>query len=1091
MLELSEIYNNCERRAYVRGMGIYQSRDCRLLQVGDPESDGCRRIYGHVKGSGKNYYKAMLKLSETTDNIYDYECECPAYNTYYGLCKHCVSLALMYRERQLQNHSDENEKNNRNKLAEDLPTSGALREMIRRYSVRERMHLMGGLYREVRVEPVFEQAYSGLTMQLRIGTKRMYVVKNVVKLLNDIETVADASYGKNLRFVHDRSAFTQEALEWLALTEKILRQKGHYPQNYVYGDYREISLGGDSLDMVLMMVVGGKIDIDGRSYEVREGNPRLNLRVEAQTAYGAILSLEEVVVVCDAGHLYLQQGQTIWQCSSEYRQKAGPVIDTLNKARTVDRYNRRFDGLYLNKNDYESFCANVLPKIKDFFAIETEGIDLDMYMPKQAELQVYLSEDESESGGIVCRAEASYGNVTYDLLDPADATAARDYEREQELLTVLTDYFEQEETIKGRQLACRDDEAVYHLLDEGISKISSSAQLFLDEKLRGAKLVRRPITQIGVSVSSGLLELSVQADGMSPNEVADVLAAYRKKKRYYRMKNGDIVSLADSGLSTAAELLDGLQIDAKEASGSFSVPMYRSSYIDSVLKQEGSRAEIVRSTDFKALIRGLRNYPDSDFVVPAQLGTRLRPYQKDGFRWLSTLGMWGFGGILADDMGLGKTVQVLAFLLGLQERKQTDGDEEKALRALIVCPASLVYNWSREAARFAPSLPVSVVAGMGTARKKDIAEAAGKGVVITSYDLLKRDIDEYKELSFDCCIIDEAQYIKNAGTQVAKAVKCIRTGVRFALTGTPIENRLSDLWSIFDFLMPGYLFSYKKFREELELPIVQQADEQREERLRRLTAPFILRRKKQQVLKDLPDKLEEVVYSRMGEEQRRLYTAHVERLRHELAGTSNEAFAKESIRYLAELTRLRQICCSPALAYENYRGGDCKIETCLALVESAVQSGHRLLLFSQFTQLLERLQPELEKRELRTMYLCGRHSKLQRREMVDNFQAGGADVFLISLKAGGVGLNLTAADVVIHYDPWWNVAAQNQAEDRAHRIGQEKVVNVIRLVTENTIEERILELQQRKAALAGAFLEGREVADSRLSREGMLELLQI
>ena len=450
--------------------------------------------------------------------------------------------------------------------------------------------------------------------------------------------------------------------------------------------------------------------------------------------------------------------------------------------------------------------------------------------------------------------------------------------------------------------------------------------------------------------------------------------------------------------------------------------------------------------------------------------------------------MWGFGGILADDMGLGKTVQVLAFLLGLQEKREADG---KDCRALIVCPASLVYNWSREAKRFAPSLSVSVVAGLGPARKKDISGAAGKGIVITSYDLLKRDIDEYKELSFDCCIIDEAQYIKNAGTQVAKAVKRIQAAVRFALTGTPIENRLSDLWSIFDFLMPGYLFSYKKFREELELPIVQQADAQKEDRLRRLTTPFILRRKKQQVLKDLPDKLEEIVYSRMGEEQRRLYTAHAERLRHELAGTSREMFAKESIRYLAELTRLRQLCCSPALAYENYPGGDCKLETCLALAESAVQSGHKILLFSQFTQLLERLQPELEKRELRTMYLCGRHSKLQRREMVDAFQAGGADVFLISLKAGGVGLNLTAADVVIHYDPWWNVAAQNQAEDRAHRIGQERVVNVIRLVAEDTIEERILELQQRKAALAGTFLEGREIADSTLSREDMLELLQV
>lgn len=545
------------------------------------------------------------------------------------------------------------------------------------------------------------------------------------------------------------------------------------------------------------------------------------------------------------------------------------------------------------------------------------------------------------------------------------------------------------------------------------------------------------------------------------------------------MKSGDFIKIEDNGVATLAELAQGLSLSREELEkGRLSVPRYRIGYVDAVLKNRSEDLEVKRDTAFKQLVRNMREYPDSDYEVPEGLTAKLRNYQKEGFRWLCTLAGWGFGGILADDMGLGKTVQMLAFLLKEQKR------------ALIVSPASLVYNWAGEAERFAPGLSVATIAGNSEVRKEELRKSREADVVITSYDLLKRDIEEYGEETFDYMIIDEAQYIKNAGTQAARAVKSVRAGVRFALTGTPIENRLGDLWSIFDYVLPGYLYEYPQFKEEIELPIVQSEDKVAMERLHMMISPFILRRKKQDVLKDLPDKLEEVMYTQMNPEQRKLYDANVSRLKMELAGQTEEEFKKESIKYLAELTKLRQICCAPELLYENYSAGSGKADACMELVKNALEGEHKILLFSQFTRMLDRIGAMLEQEGISYLYLSGKSSKTKRQEMVEQFQNGAVPVFLISLKAGGTGLNLTAADVVIHYDPWWNVAAQNQATDRTHRIGQKNVVTVIKLVAKDTIEEKIIKLQERKAKLSEDVIEGKDMSEYRLNREELMGLLE-
>ncbi|MBO5227422.1 MAG: DEAD/DEAH box helicase, partial [Lachnospiraceae bacterium] len=407
----------------------------------------------------------------------------------------------------------------------------------------------------------------------------------------------------------------------------------------------------------------------------------------------------------------------------------------------------------------------------------------------------------------------------------------------------------------------------------------------------------------------------------------------------------------------------------------------------------------------------------------------------------------------------------------------------------IVCPASLVYNWDNEIRRFAPIFTTVVVSGSAQERKELIESSKDKDIFITSYDSLRRDMDSYREMEFSYQVIDEAQFIKNPATQNAKSVKEIKADVKFALTGTPIENRLSELWSIFDYLMPGFLYSYSVFRDEIENPIVKEEDRLALIRLQNMIKPFVLRRLKSDVLKDLPEKQEAVVYSKLGGEQLKLYAANVAQFKQEIMGLSAAEFATNRMHVLAQLMRLRQICCDPALCYDNYKDSSAKLDTCMELVRGAVESGHKILLFSQFTSMLDRIAKCFVEEGISYFTLTGDTPKKMRVKMAEEFNNDNTKVFLISLKAGGTGLNLTGADIVIHYDPWWNVAVQNQATDRAHRIGQKNKVNVYKLIAKDSIEEKILKLQESKEMLAESVVSDEVAKLTTLSKEELLKLL--
>ena len=812
---------------------------------------------------------------------------------------------------------------------------------------------------------------------------------------------------------------------------------------------------------------------------------------------------------------------------------------------------------------------------------------------------------DTEDGTVTCRIKSVYGEKENNALDilvlNSVSFALRDMEREEEAVKQARKYFP-EVDLEKRVLICDGEDMIFRLLDEGLSELMRIGEVNLSENFKKLKIRRRPRINIGVVVKSDLLELSVESSDISREELLDYLNSYRKKKRFFRLKNGDLMKVEQEDIGEISAMMDALHLSPKEFSkGNMKLPLYRALYLDKMLEQNsGIYAE--RDKTFKKMVKEFKTVNESDFEAPEELEKVLRNYQTFGFKWLKTVESCHFGGILADDMGLGKTLQVISLLLDAKRRKEAelsvgesngsgintvamlkakagdhgaemtfmpseqknpaggksgrkkknvaeasevltvcDGNEILAGKsgyagkdahvgddvsagnsgsaeksgtvnnsgiaengasagglgsnteclALVVSPASLVYNWKAEFERFAPDMKVCTVTGSQTERADIISHASEWDVLVTSYDLLKRDIAEYGDVNFDYEIIDEAQFIKNHTTAAAKSVKVVNSRQRFALTGTPIENRLSELWSIFDYLMPGFLYGYDVFRKEFETPIARNKDENTMEQLKRMVAPFILRRLKKDVLKDIPDKLEEVYYARMSDKQRKVYDGEVVKIKKMLEKESDEAFGKKKMELLAELTRIRQICCDPHLLFEDYDGDSAKKDTCLELIKSALEGEHRVLLFSQFTSMLDILQQELVAENIGYYRIDGSTSKEKRLELVNDFNDGrdNVNVFLISLKAGGTGLNLTGADVVIHFDPWWNVAAQNQATDRAHRIGQTKVVSVYKIIAKDTIEEKILKMQEDKKNLAENILSGETGGLVGMSREEVMALL--
>ena len=1044
-LEIYDVQKLFPKADYLRGLQYYHQKQVKGLR--SVKEQGQSQVSCWVQGA-QSY---QVSFWEVTPGRLDGRCSCPRFADA-GYCKHLAAAMIAF--------------------VFDPPTDTPpvtdryAQALLRSYLSKSSPPAAAGsgdfrLIPQLGNNYYSEQAYPAFSF--RVGREKTYVVKDIKAFLQNVETRKVLSYGKALTLDHSIENFDAASKAWIHL---LLDQYEEFRTNQrtrdLYSYYRpsyqknQITLTGTAFDQAFQLLC--QSGCDGIRFAQEDPQVTVALEKAEDRAYLTITMPEQYRFFGNGRALYAQSENTVLQCSEDFRQRIYPLLE------------QRQTNMQLSLADLPAFCGCVLPQIRDMVTVEDPHQLLQEYLPEECTPCFYFDMEEDV---LSLKLTYRYDSAEISADTPMSQTQniKRDVRTEQLARAAAQRYFPAEDGYR-----MEDEDAVFSFLTETLDSFHGYGEVYISDRLRRKK-IQPSNTTVGISVSDGMLQLELDTGGFPVEELAALYQSLLRRKKYHRLADGRYLELEGSGYEKLAEMSHMLQLSPKELQkGKLTMPAFRALYLDSVLS-DSDGLRVTRDREFRAMIRNFKSVAESDYKIPEAMEPILRPYQKMGFQWLKTLESCGFGGILADEMGLGKTLQVIAYLASVD--RQTVG-----CPSLVVCPTSLILNWGEELKKFAPQLRCTLIYGAAAERRSQRQSAMEQDVWITSYELLRQDVEDYAKLRFYCCVLDEGQHIKNQSTLASRAVKRIDCRQRFVLTGTPIENRLSELWNLFDFLMPGYLYSQTAFREKLEKPIIKSKDAQASAQLHRLVQPFLLRRLKHDVLKELPPKIDHIRRIALSPEERKVYHASVQAVR----GSLDESHGK--LQILAALTQLRQICCDPNLVFENYSGKSSKLEACLELCGGMVENGHQVLLFSQFTSMLDRIRAGLQQMGISSFTLQGSTPKEKRAQLVKDFNAGKASVFLISLKAGGTGLNLTAADVVIHFDPWWNLAAQDQATDRAHRIGQKSHVQVYKLIAQNTIEEKIMELQDKKAALMDAISGETNGGILTMSKEDLLNLLQ-
>lgn len=1097
MLEEQDIIRHCESRMLRRARNIARTDDaifdkrCRY----DTGERPITRLRSKVKSTAdwRTSYDIELAVDEDQGKVIDYACTCASSLSNPGMCKHVAAVALAFLEApaSFSGHLS----------VRTTQSSGGIKRAMSEmaHATRTVGTTAGGDVPNgtIDLDPCIICTREGWGVRLSVASPDgKYVIKDIPAFLALCRQGKYHSYGERLAFEHVRSAFAPGALRLIFFMERCVGIREQL-SNDALNSYRSSSgelrggmlLSTPELVELLHVCEDGPLYVDDCTKlnhkpvhtRVIEGNPPLHVVFTPQGNAGYELNCDvDARVITYDDDVYVWADEFFYHCDDRF-------ADCLPFLRHV--YCNKAEQAYLSSGDAADFCRGLLPVVERFVEMDLPD-ELAMLRPRNCEIEIYLDRDAS---ACVCQAYAVYDSERVCIVEPPDQTTAlgyglRDEECEKRVKCVLNRYFPIVEAHSisdaAHGLRVSDDADIARILSTGMDEFRALGALFTTPAFDSFMSARRPKVVFGLSIQSNLVNLTASVNDLPKAELAALLASYQRKRRFHRLKDGSFVDLAQSNLDRvreyAAELGTGMEDLLVRGAR---LPLYRAFQLDGLVESAQ------RDHAFNEYVQSIERATEVKCGIPESFEGELRPYQVEGLAWLDAIANMGLGGILADEMGLGKTIQLIAYTLSRLGESRSYGP------SLIVCPASVVYNWLAEFERFAPSVRVRAVAGNREERwgLLDACAQAGPGdipdVLITSYDLLRRDVERYEPLNLHTVTLDEAQYIKNHATISARSVKSLDALHRFALTGTPIENRLSELWSIFDFLMPGLLSGYESFRTRYEQPILD-GDERALERLQALVSHFIMRRMKQDVLTDLPDKNESIVYTQLTDEQMRLYRALEQRLRESINSRSRQAFSADKIAVLAEITRLRELCCDPSLLFEDYGGGAAKLDTILELVEGAHDSGEKVLVFSQFVQYLDIIADGLDEHGISYFTITGSTPKRQRVKLVNEFNEDDTPVFLVSLKAGGTGLNLTGASVVIHADPWWNLAAENQATDRAHRIGQKRSVSVYKVIAKDTIEERVVDLQHAKSKLADKLVRGDGTPLASLTRDELLSLLE-
>ena len=911
-----------------------------------------------------------------------------------------------------------------------------------------------------------------LHIGLRTGERKLYVVKDIRHFLTAAEAEETIQLGKDFTYQPEWMRYTDDDERVLNLLRKLYSAQETTARFSGAAANRLMRLPDQFTEELLDHIGDTPVRVMDQSGKIIHCKPIRNVQLPVHFTVNLGPRGLQVIGRIPPDLQPVTSGCT-WVLTG------GNLIRTEKEQTKLVRliYENQYEGRCLMEyplNDTERVIGEVLPYLKIRGAVEI-GEELRkrlVRLPLKSE--VFLDKDGKS---VIASVRFSYGEIVLDpfsatekkiTLDKGEQLLLRDAEGEHAVLDILANAGFR---VGMENIRLSGSDAIFGFVSEGVRKLQEVSEVFLSREFKRI-VPRRPILSGSMRMNGDRLELFLTRDGEPVDEILEIMEALSRKRRYYRLRSGEFLDLNDlaSWQETAAGIYEAAVRDGNELNrDTIVLRAYRAGYLTSMLENSGVKIEL--DDEVKALSDSLANGGGETETPEMASGVSLRDYQKRGFDWMAALDRMHMGGILADDMGLGKTAQIIALLLSTREEGRT---------SLVVAPTSLTYNWLSEFHKFAPNLSVTVLNGNGTQRAGLIRHITDNGdvdVLITSYPLIRRDIPLLKDYQFRFVILDEAQNIKNAGSVAAQAVKQLLADTRFALTGTPMENGVGELWSLFDFVLPGYLPGYNTFLRKY------QDGENAADLLKRIQ-PFLIRRLKQDVLEELPDKMETTLTARMTPEQERIYRAALERLRPQIDQLLEEKGAGRSrIEVLSAITELREICCHPSLVMSDYRGGSGKEEMLLDLLPEMIRNGRRILIFSQFTSMLRLLRVRIEENGFSTLYLDGDTPAGERLSLTERFNQGEGEIFLISLKAGGSGLNLTGADMVILYDPWWNPAAEEQATDRAHRIGQQKKVTVIRMVTGETIEEQVVELGARKKALFERLIMPGETVLSAMSEQ--------
>lgn len=1054
---LTDLINKTNIRAYVNTTDIVKGKAYDKEKITFKDSKETKGTYSTLKvfnfevdsETKPTYYDVSIVI-ENNKEIVKTICDCKEYRNFKS-CKHIGAVFVNYYKTLFKGSIINVHKITEDILNKFMPDEDTLIkkelqvELIINVTEKESYYYYYG------------RTYTDFNIKIMIGEDKLYTLGNhatAFKVAYENQE-GEVYFGKNFTYIPEKYYLSSNSK---TIIESYLDVcEGSYNRNIFAKDFKTFLNKIKNTNFII-----NNYKIDG----IKEGFPISSNLIKNNESYELDFDLENIEVLIKNDYEYILYKGNLYHL----RKLEQELIDDLME--------NKLDKLIISKEKVDAFTKGLLKIVRKNLKIDASVTDITL--PKEISTKLYF---DLRSSYILVDALFKYDEKEVNYFDKSN-TILRDIDYETKVINDILKYgFE----IDNNKIILKDIEKEVEFLENGLENLATKYEIFTTEKFKGINIKKKTsVTSMFGIGQDNILSYTFSLGDINSNELVNIFEEIKNKKKYYRLKNGDILNLEDESLKELSDLKDDLELsDAEIIAGHGAILKYRAIYLDSL---KNTKYNIIKTDNlFDNFIDKFYKFKDINLTLPKDELKILRDYQLTGVKWLYTLAKTGFGGILADEMGLGKTIQVIYYI------KQMLKDNENN-KFLIVVPTSLAYNWDHEFDSFGSNIKRKICVGNKDKRIKMLRNLNDTNVIITTYGLLREDEELYNNLNFNTMVIDEAQNIKNNMAGITKVVKKINAETKFALTGTPLENSILELWSIFDFIMPGYLASLTKFQSKYKIKDFDEDSEILIKGLSKQINPFILRRKKQDVVKELPDKLINDIYIELKDEQKKLYVAELERVKEEMEKIiETEGMNKARFLILQLLTKLRQICIDPSIVYDNYKDGSNKLEQLESIVNEYIKNNHKILIFSSFKTALNIVKEKLNKAKIKTYMIDGSVPAKDRIEMVDNFNNNDdVKVFLIMLKSGGTGLNLATADVVIHLDLWWNPQAENQATDRAHRIGQKNTVEVIHLITKGTIEEKILELQNKKRILSDKLIDG-EIRDknilSELTKEDIKNLL--